>query len=1012
MWLRNAFWAGAAVAALASAAMGQNRPPVAPSILQPSTDRLINPANFLVETGPFMDPDAGDVHLCTDWEIWTPNRSERVWSFLCRTGVERIRAALSNGTFEGSLSGRDSLLPQTQYLFRVRHRDDSGAAATEWSPWSERLFTTVEARALFPLEADDALDFPAPALVNAGGSAAALPEGTDVVFDVAGGELLSFIGSAGETAVSNPGRGPVIGPVRVSVLAGPGGVSLPAMDASFTTGDGVARTVYLPAVSLGANGVATFWVAFNGSTYAGSLSQTTPDFTTVARGAPSPWTLAPGWAIDLAATGFSLPVAIEFVTNPGPSADSPLYYVAELYGTIRVVLRSGEVRTYATGLLNYNPNGSFPGAGEQGLGDIAYDPTTGDLYLTTLFSAINGVDNAPHYPAVDRLTSADGGLTMASRTRILSMVGEEQGQAHYISSITFGPDDRLYVHNGDGFVPETAQNLNSYRGKILRMLRSGAPAADNPLYNLADGVNSRDYIFSTGVRNPFGGAWRFSDSSLFFVENGPSVDRFARAGRNVNFGYDGSDASMFINAIYNWVPSTAPVNIGIVQAERFGGSGFPPEFFGRAYVSQFGGTFAIGPGDGRLKTVTEFEVASDGSLVSGPTPIAVYNGTGASAPVALTVGPDGVYFSDFFAEFSLSNPTQPDANIYRLRWVGLPPPPDCDGNGVSDADEIAAGAADCNGNGVPDACEIASGAERDCDGSGVLDSCEVVTPVLTTFDTSVLPPWRVNGAAARTSAFIRLTTLDTFSSGSLTRTPLSSGPTESFSVSFDFRIGGGSGADGFSFAAFDSTRYTGLETFSEEGPGSGNEAPAGPGTLTVQFDTFDNFGEGENTIALGVNGATIATYTPAYDLEDFQWRTARVSLRDGRVSVSIVQPDGTVETVFNRVAATGWTPFNARFGFGGRTGGLTNFHDIDNVTFLLPGPADQNQDGVLDVCEPCDAIDLAAPVGVLDFLDFLGFLTAFDAGNAAVADVTGNGSLDADDVLAALLLIANGCGAP
>lgn len=30
---------------------------------------------------------------------------------------------------------------------------------------------------------------------------------------------------------------------------------------------------------------------------------------------------------------------------------------------------------------------------------------------------------------------------------------------------------------------------------------------------------------------------------------------------------------------------------------------------------------------------------------------------------------------------------------------------DCDGNGVSDADEIAGGAADTNGNGVPDDCE-------------------------------------------------------------------------------------------------------------------------------------------------------------------------------------------------------------------------------------------------------------------------------------------------------------------
>lgn len=52
--------------------------------------------------------------------------------------------------------------------------------------------------------------------------------------------------------------------------------------------------------------------------------------------------------------------------------------------------------------------------------------------------------------------------------------------------------------------------------------------------------------------------------------------------------------------------------------------------------------------------------------------------------------------------------------------------PDCNGNGVPDACEIASGAlADCNGNGVPDACEIASGALADCDRNGIPDDCDI-----------------------------------------------------------------------------------------------------------------------------------------------------------------------------------------------------------------------------------------------------------------------------------------------
>ena len=39
---------------------------------------------------------------------------------------------------------------------------------------------------------------------------------------------------------------------------------------------------------------------------------------------------------------------------------------------------------------------------------------------------------------------------------------------------------------------------------------------------------------------------------------------------------------------------------------------------------------------------------------------------------------------------------------------------DCNGNGIPDADDIAAGTSqDCNGNGIPDECEIAGGAEVD-----------------------------------------------------------------------------------------------------------------------------------------------------------------------------------------------------------------------------------------------------------------------------------------------------------
>ena len=52
--------------------------------------------------------------------------------------------------------------------------------------------------------------------------------------------------------------------------------------------------------------------------------------------------------------------------------------------------------------------------------------------------------------------------------------------------------------------------------------------------------------------------------------------------------------------------------------------------------------------------------------------------------------------------------------LYLSGWIS-----DCDGDGITNAEEIASGSSDCNSNGVPDECEA------DCNGNGIADSCEI-----------------------------------------------------------------------------------------------------------------------------------------------------------------------------------------------------------------------------------------------------------------------------------------------
>ncbi len=656
----------AAVPALA------NVPPDTPLITEPAVDdQIVNKADVHMEATPFSDPDVGDDHLCSDWEIWLVSPSERVWFTSCIGGVERLHSHLGDGIFENSHADFAELLPDTQYFVRTRHRDDSGEPATEWSPWAERQFLTSPGFELFPMTVEDIDSTPAPERLDGTGSAIDLPAPADPprlrLESPTGDLLLELRGLSGSgNLVTNPAGLPDHVSVRCSVAAGSSaGLTLPESDLRVVDDDGRLHTILLPAIDLPAGQQSFFWIASDGSSYFGDGIQTEPDFTLPARLPVLPWiALEAGYAIELVATGFQLPVNIAFKPDSGLEPQDPFFYVTELYGTIKVVTKDGSVGDFATNLLDFNPTGNFPGSGEQGLTGVVIDGVTGDVFASLLYDSTT--NPGTHYPKVVRFTSTDGGLTAATQTTILDMVGETQGQSHQISNLSIGPDGKLYVHMGDGFTASTAQDLDSYRGKILRMNFDGSAPADNPFFNLADGINSRDYVYAYGFRNPFGGAWRHADSTHYEVENGPSTDRFARVIQGQNYLWDGTNGSMSSMAIHNWNPAVAPVNIVFVERENSCGSGMPASKFDHAFVTESGPTYATGP-QAKGKRITEFVLDAGGNVVSGPDLFVDYVGSGKATAAALAVGPDGLYFSDLYKDQGYLSPIDPGANVWRIR---------------------------------------------------------------------------------------------------------------------------------------------------------------------------------------------------------------------------------------------------------------------------------------------------------------------------------------------------------
>ena len=385
-------------------------------------------------------------------------------------------------------------------------------------------------------------------------------------------------------------------------------------------------------------------------------------------GAGSPWAMRQsGIQAEIAATGFRMPVNIAFVANPSVDPNSAFYYVSELYGNIKCVTRNGNVIAYASNLLNFTPTGAFPGSGEQGVGGLAVDPVSGDVFISMLYEFAG--DATRHYPKLVRFHSNDAGLHAATQTTILDMAGETQGQSHMASNLSVGPDSKLYSHMGDGFDAARGQDMNSFRGKVLRLNLDGTAPNDNPYYNAADGITARDYIFAYGFRNPFGGGWRAADGAHYNIENGPSVDRLSKVLRGQNQLWDGSDASMRNFAIHNFDPAHGPVNLAFLQSASQGGSGFPAAKMDHLFVTESGPTYASGP-QPLGKRITEFTLDAAGTKLTGPLNLIEYIGSGKATAVGLAAGPDGLYFTDLYKDLNATTPTDAGGNVYRIRYVG------------------------------------------------------------------------------------------------------------------------------------------------------------------------------------------------------------------------------------------------------------------------------------------------------------------------------------------------------
>ena len=176
----------------------------------------------------------------------------------------------------------------------------------------------------------------------------------------------------------------------------------------------------------------------------------------------------------LVASGFTHPS--EVTSAPG---GQQRLYVVEQRGLIRMVAGRRVLprpfldlrRLVKTSLL-------------QGLFSLAFHPR----YRHDPRFYVDYVGKDGHLKLVEYRARSGHALPASART----LLDLDLGRDHYGGALAFGPDGRLYLGIGDGEFPADAQNVDSPRGKIVRLdVDASAPAPE---------------LVAIGLRNP----WRFA----------------------------------------------------------------------------------------------------------------------------------------------------------------------------------------------------------------------------------------------------------------------------------------------------------------------------------------------------------------------------------------------------------------------------------------------------------------------------------------------------------------------
>jgi len=261
-------------------------------------------------------------------------------------------------------------------------------------------------------------------------------------------------------------------------------------------------------------------------------------------------------------------------------------------GRLFVCQKTGQVRIIKNGVLLATPflTLTVDQNGERGISRKTFEPkfkpnNNGYNYYTCTNP------NQNHTPT--RLT-ANGDVVMAGSELPLLDAEPLTTVFHNGGGLGFGPDGKIYLSMGEDNKPNNAQNLDVYKGKLLRINKDGSAPADNPYSSSTSQVTKK--IWCLGLRNPYTLAFQPGTGKLFInnvgADNWEEIHDGTAAGKN--FGWPAVEGNSpnpdYTNPVFSYPhESTGQKGCAITGGTFFNPSStnYPAQYNGKYFYMDY-----------------------------------------------------------------------------------------------------------------------------------------------------------------------------------------------------------------------------------------------------------------------------------------------------------------------------------------------------------------------------------------------------------------------------------------